>query len=230
MTPMRSSIPTISSVSWSGFMTGTNPGRHGIYGFTDVKRDSYAIYFPNYRHVQGATIWDALGAAGKRSIVLNIPNTYPAKDIQGVLVSGFVAVNIERAVTPASVLPLLKSQGYKIDVDYVNANERPDAFFKDLFETLAGRRRTLAYFLREEDWDCFIGVITETDRLHHYFWNQYVDLAAPLHGRFLDFYRRLDDDFIDYPYFANHGLLACAGLAARSGDYVYRSSYLNERR
>jgi MoaA/NifB/PqqE/SkfB family radical SAM enzyme len=30
----------------------------------------------------------------------------------------------------------------------------------------------------------------------------------------------LDDDFIDYPYFANHGLLACAGLAARSGAQV----------
>jgi hypothetical protein len=30
----------------------------------------------------------------------------------------------------------------------------------------------------------------------------------------------LDDDFIDYPYFANHGLLACAGLAARSGAEV----------
>ncbi|HEY2385592.1 MAG TPA: alkaline phosphatase family protein [Candidatus Binatia bacterium] len=189
---MASSIPTISSVSWSGFMTGTNPGRHGIYGFTDVKRDSYAVYFPNYRHVQGATIWDVLGAAGKRSIVLNIPNTYPAKDIQGVLVSGFVAVNIERAVTPASVLPLLKSHGYKIDVDYVNANERPDAFFKDLVETLAARRRTLAHFLREEDWDCFIGVITETDRLHHYFWSAYADPASPLHQRFLDFYAEVD--------------------------------------
>src|SRR5512147_2727544 len=30
----------------------------------------------------------------------------------------------------------------------------------------------------------------------------------------------LDDDFIDYPYFANHGLLACAALAARSGAAV----------
>ena len=30
----------------------------------------------------------------------------------------------------------------------------------------------------------------------------------------------LDEDFIDYPYFANHGLLACAGLAARSGARV----------
>ena len=30
----------------------------------------------------------------------------------------------------------------------------------------------------------------------------------------------LDEDFIDYPYFANHGLLACAGLAAKSGARV----------
>src|SRR6185436_10269179 len=30
----------------------------------------------------------------------------------------------------------------------------------------------------------------------------------------------LDEDFIDYPYFANHGLLACAGLAARAGAQV----------
>ena len=30
----------------------------------------------------------------------------------------------------------------------------------------------------------------------------------------------LDEDFIDYPYFANHGLLACAGLAARCGAQV----------
>ena len=30
----------------------------------------------------------------------------------------------------------------------------------------------------------------------------------------------LDEDFIDYPYFANHGLLACAGLAARRGAQV----------
>ncbi|MBI3769327.1 MAG: alkaline phosphatase family protein [Deltaproteobacteria bacterium] len=192
LTRMTSSIPTISSVSWSSFMTGTNPGRHGIYGFTDVKRDSYALYFPNYRHVQGATIWDVLGSFGRRSIVLNIPNTYPAKDINGVLVSGFVAVNIERAVTPASVLPLLKSQGYKIDVDYVNANDRVDAFFRDLHDTLAARRRTLAHFLREENWDCFIGVITETDRLHHYFWSAYADPAAPLHQRFLDFYAAVD--------------------------------------
>jgi len=191
--PMRSSIPTISSVSWTGFMTGKNPGKHGIYGFTDVKPGTLTMFFPNFGNVQGETLWDVMGRAGKRAIVMNIPNTYPARALNGLLVSGFVAVNLERAVYPATLLPRLKDDGYKIDVDYLNADQRPDAFFADLGETLEARRRVYLRLLRDEPWDLFVGVITECDRLHHYFWDQYVDPAAPHHGRFLDFYRRLDD-------------------------------------
>jgi predicted AlkP superfamily phosphohydrolase/phosphomutase len=191
--PMRSSIPTISSVSWTGFMTGKNPGKHGIYGFTDVKPGTLTMFFPNFGNVQGETLWDVAGRAGKRAIVMNIPNTYPARALNGLLVSGFVAVNLERAVYPATLLPRLKDDGYKIDVDYLNADQRPDAFFADLGETLEARRRVYLRLLRDEPWDLFVGVITECDRLHHYFWDQYVDPAAPHHGRFLDFYRRLDD-------------------------------------
>ena len=191
--PMRSSIPTISSVSWTGFMTGQNPGKHGIYGFTDVKPGTLTTFFPNFGNVKSETLWDVAGRAGKRAIVLNVPNTYPARALNGLLVSGFVAVNLERAVYPPELLPRLREDGYKIDVDYLNADQRPEAFFADLAATLDARRRVYLRLLADEPWDLFIGVITECDRLHHYFWSQYVDPAAPHHARFLDFYRRLDD-------------------------------------
>jgi predicted AlkP superfamily phosphohydrolase/phosphomutase len=125
--------------------------------------------------------------------VLNIPGTYPARALNGMLVSGFVAVNLERAVTPPELLPRLQAEGYRIDVDYLNADKRPEAFFADLVATLESRRRVYLRLLREEAWDLFVGVITECDRLHHYFWSHYVDPGAALHGQFLDFYRRLDD-------------------------------------
>jgi len=193
LAPMRSSIPVISSVSWTNFMTGRNPGKHGVYGFTDVKPGTMSMYFPNFGSVRGDTLWDVLGRAGKRSIVLNVPNTYPARPLEGILVSGFVAINLDRAVHPASLVPRLKEDGYRIDVDYLNADQRPDAFFADLDATLDARRRVYLRLVREEPWDLFLAVVTECDRLHHYFWSQYADPAAPLHGRFLDFYRRLDD-------------------------------------
>src|SRR5262249_25996005 len=105
MAPMRSSIPTISSVSWSGFMTGKNPGKHGVYGFTDMKPGTLTLFFPNFGSVRGDTLWDVAGRAGKRVIVLNIPGTYPARPVKGSLVSGFVAANLERAVYPPPRLP-----------------------------------------------------------------------------------------------------------------------------
>jgi predicted AlkP superfamily phosphohydrolase/phosphomutase len=173
-------------------MTGVNPGKHGIYGFTDVRPDSYATTFPNFGNVRAPTLWDALGVAGRPSVVLNVPGTYPARDITGVLVSGFVAVSLERAVRPTGALAILRAHDYRIDVDYVNADRRPDAFFADLFATLAARRRVLRHYLEAGDWDCFIGVITETDRLHHYFWHAWTDPRHPLHQRFLDFYAEVD--------------------------------------
>jgi predicted AlkP superfamily phosphohydrolase/phosphomutase len=151
------------------------------------------MYFPNFASVRADTIWDVAGRAGKRSVVLNIPNTYPARPLEGLLVSGFVAVDLARATYPAELLPLLEAEGYRIDVDYVNADQRPEAFFEDLGVCLAARRRVYRRLLREEAWDLFVAVVTECDRLHHYFWSQWVDPAAPLHGRFVDFYRRLDD-------------------------------------
>jgi len=193
LAPMRSSIPVISSVSWTGFMTGKNPGKHGVYGFTDVKPGTMTMFFPNFGNVQADTVWDVAGRAGRRCVVMNVPNTYPARALNGCLVSGFVAVNLERAVYPATLLPRLKAGGYRIDVDYLNADQRPEAFFADLVATLDARRRVYLELLRDEAWDLFIGVVTECDRLHHYFWSHYTDAGAPLHGRFLDFYRRLDD-------------------------------------
>lgn len=188
---MTSTLPTVSNVSWTSFMTGVNPGRHGIFGFTDVKPESYGMTFPTYAQVRAPTIWDALGTEGRRAIVLNVPGTYPAKDIDGVLVSGFVAVSLERAVRPAGALTVLRAHGYRIDVDYVNADQRPDAFFADLFSTLEARRRVFRHYLADE-WACFLGVVTETDRLHHYFWHVWEDRTHPLHQRFLDFYAAVD--------------------------------------
>jgi len=171
----------------------TAEGKLDSLHFIQGGRDGVELHGPLGSRIRGDTLWDVAGRAGKRCLVFNIPNTYPARPLEGMLVSGFVAVNLERAVYPASLLPALKADGYKIDVDYVNADQKPDAFFADTHAVLDARRRVYLDLIENEAWDLFIGVITECDRLHHYFWSGYADPASALHAKFLDVYRRLDD-------------------------------------
>ena len=188
---MKASLPEISAVSWTDFMTGTNSGSHGVFGFTDFKPNSYSIRFPNFQDVRVPTFWDRLGEREKRCIILNQPSTYPARKVNGVLVSGFVAIDFEKAVWPASHLAPLKKMGYQVDIDTLKSRQDAEFFWKDLQRTLDGRSKALDYFWAE-DWDYFELVITGTDRLHHFHWSAGQDPKHAFHGRFLDFYRQVD--------------------------------------
>jgi predicted AlkP superfamily phosphohydrolase/phosphomutase len=188
---MKASLPEISAVSWTDFMTGTDSGRHGIFGFTDLKPGSYALRFPNFLDVKRETLWDVLGKTGKRSIILNQPSTYPARALNGVLVSGFVALDLAKAVYPLSQKAALDRMGYRIDIDTMKSRQDHDFLWSELEKTMDGRERALDYFWKD-DWDYFEFVITGTDRLHHFLWNAYADEKHRDHARFLDYYRRVD--------------------------------------
>ncbi|MFA9453712.1 MAG: alkaline phosphatase family protein [Candidatus Aminicenantaceae bacterium] len=188
---MKASLPEISSVSWTDFMTGTNSGTHGIFGFTDLKPGSYDLRFPNFNDVKAETLWDRLGKVKKTSIIVNQPSTYPARRIEGTLISGFVAIEMSKAVYPLSLRPRLEEIRYEIDIDTFRAREDHGLLWKELDKTLTGREKAWE-MLWEEDWDYFEFVITGTDRLQHFLWEAYADPGHPDHQRFLDYYHRID--------------------------------------
>ena len=185
-------IPEISSVSWSSFMTGTQPGEHGVFGFMDFQPGTYKMYFPNFTHLKASTIWDDLKAEEKRTVVINMPATYPARPINGALISGFVAIDINKAVYPVSLIPHLKDLDYRIDVDTMKAREDYDFLFQDLYATLEGRKRAADFLWDDTDWDLFIIVITGTDRLMHFLWEAYGDETHAYHDAFIDYYKAVD--------------------------------------
>jgi len=188
---MKASLPEISSVSWTNFMTGTNPGSHGIFGFTDFKKDSYQLRFPNFLDLKTETFWDRLEKQEKKCIIINQPSTYPARKINGILISGFVAIELAKAVYPLKIKPALERMGYMIDIDTLKSREDSEFLWQELAKTLDARQKALDFFL-EEDWDYFEFVITGTDRLQHFLWNAYEDEHHAYHQNFLGYYHQLD--------------------------------------
>jgi len=189
---MTTSLPEVSSVAWTSFMTGVNPGRHGIYGFMDLRPGTYDMFFPDFKCVKAETLWGVLGRSGRRSIVINVPSTYPAGELNGILISGFVAIDLKKATYPQSYVPLLEQMKYRLDVDANKARESMDLFAEDLRETLRRREEALLHFIEKEEWDLFIATIAETDRLHHFLWAASDNPAHPYHGFFLEIYRWID--------------------------------------
>jgi predicted AlkP superfamily phosphohydrolase/phosphomutase len=173
-------------------MTGANPAEHGIFGFTDVDPATLRLRFPAFSDLALPTFWDRLGESGLRCAIINQPATYPARPAPGVLVSGFVAPDLERSCWPQEHLPWLKETGYRVDVDTAHAQDRPEQFLDELQALLALRRRAIWHFWEQEDWDYFQVVLTGTDRLHHFLWKAVESSDHPLHERAVGFYQAVD--------------------------------------
>lgn len=185
---MNSSIPEVSSVSWSSIITGKNPGEHGIFGFTELLDKTYTLSFPHFGKLKAPPFWQRPG----EYVIINVPSTYPASPLNGFLVSGFISPDLERAVYPPSYVRILKDYGYKIDVDTKKARKSRDLLFKELNESLESRMKICRYLWGKFNWDVFMIVFTGTDRLEHFLWDAYVDETHECHTRFLEFFTKID--------------------------------------
>ncbi|MEW6381269.1 MAG: alkaline phosphatase family protein [bacterium] len=189
---MRSVIPTISSVAWSSFMTGKNPAKHNIYGFIDRKPNPFEPFIPTAINMQAPTLWQILSQAKKRVTVINVPVTYPPKPVNGILIGCFLATRLDKAAYPASIVPKLKELDYRIDVDAWLARKDRKKFLEELHVALERRVATARYFLEQEEWDFFQVHIMETDRINHFFWDDWEKEDPQFGPEFTRYYQKID--------------------------------------
>ena len=187
---METAHPCVSSVAWTSFMTGQNPGVHGIFGFTDVSADRIALKLPSFDDIRCPVVWNVI--PGRAAVVVNLPFTYPARPLNGMLISGFVAPIFERSVYPSSLIPWLRARNYRTDVDALRGRHDRRSFIDDLFQTLDIHASVMLELMEGQKWDLFIGVLTATDRLHHFFFDACEDQTHPLHDMVIDFYGKID--------------------------------------
>ena len=170
---MDSVHPTVSSVAWTSFVTGKQPGKHGIYGFVERERGSYDITLPLSNSVSGKNIWQVLSDAGKRVFGMNVPVTYPPRPVNGIVIGGFLCPSVDKVATPSEVGAYLKSIGYRIDSDPMLARQSKNRMLPDVHETLDRRMTAMFHFLAQEEWDYFHTHVMTTDRLHHFLLGEY---------------------------------------------------------
>ena len=87
---LHSTIPPITPAAWTTFLTGKQPGSHGIIDFErfDVHANRLALNSTRcLDHVRN--IWQILSDKGYKVGSINVPMTYPPVPVNGFMISGF---------------------------------------------------------------------------------------------------------------------------------------------
>lgn len=184
---LLSTIPPYTAPAWASFMTGINPGKHGVISFfrnsIEYNNIDPSIQMPvNSNDIEGITLWDILGAFNKKIGIINVPLTFPAKNINGFMISGMdTPLKSDKYYYPPSLSPGLDN--YIIDIlSGVEGPKVTDEGFMDRYEIFRQSKKmmeiradTVLELMEGEKWDFFMVVFTSTDRILHYFWEYFED-------------------------------------------------------
>ena len=96
---LESVFPAITAPAWASFMTGTNPGKHGIFNFFKNLRDLNNRQIISYDSIKAPTLMSAANKSGKKVVSLNMPVTYPPPPIDGSVISGMFTPSLAAQFT-----------------------------------------------------------------------------------------------------------------------------------
>jgi len=180
--PMKSCIPAITIPAWIVMATGKTPGELGLYGFRHRKKGTYNdIWIAHSLMIKEKAVWDYIGEAGKKSILIGIPPSYPPKSINGYLVSCFITPDTSVNYTyPKSLKKEIENLVGEYIFDVIFRKDNRDEVKELIWKMTKKRFEIIRYLIQKKEWDYFQFVEIGLDRVHHAFW-KYFDENHHLH-------------------------------------------------
>lgn len=184
----QSVLPPATLPNWATFLTGVDPGVHGVFDFTT--RHGYGVRFTAGRIREAPTFFRALDRAGLKTACLFFPGTYPPEPLEhGVFASGWdapVAFSADASfIWPRSLHgELVQRFGAQTfdDVDEFHADAPGfhDALGDALVRRIERRAALAQHLLAKQPWDAFGVYFGETDTASHHLWSLW-DERSPRH-------------------------------------------------
>jgi predicted AlkP superfamily phosphohydrolase/phosphomutase len=193
--PLRSTVPAMSFPAWSTFLTGRDPGQHGLFDFTQKLPGAYRIRFTNATDRAGATLFGRVSRAEGRVLALGVPATFPPEPVDGLLVAGFDApVSTGSGARSASDPALFRRIAERVgpwmepDLDERAAEEGWHERAVERLLARVGRKKRFALeALRQlraaaggARPELMCVVFSESDTVAHHFWRDH-DPRSPRH-------------------------------------------------
>jgi predicted AlkP superfamily phosphohydrolase/phosphomutase len=177
---LESAIPPLTPPAWTSFMTGKNPGKHGIFYFLEPQPGSYAMRYANGGSRRCRTFFGLLSDAGFSVGSVNIPFTYPPEPLNGFQISGFDAPSEKSAfIHPPALREEVEKVVGKLRFDithlgFMSTDKRRAQVLADMEKVDEQWTKLGLYLLEKHPADLMMFTFMSIDTVQHHFW-QYMD-------------------------------------------------------
>jgi len=166
---LQSVVPPLTGPAWISFMTGVNPGKHGVYDFMTPGLGE--IHLINYGSIKIPTLWDILSKQDRKLVILSHPVTYPAPRINGYLIGGILSGTDGISYPPDLIDEVESHLGEKYRTSMsIGPQLGREAIYMKEFAKWHGLLEKTALYLLEKEWDLFMTVFNITDGISHFLW------------------------------------------------------------
>ncbi len=165
--PLESQVPPWTASAWPSLYTGTNPGKHGVFGFLTYSGYDWDVV--NATHVRERALWELLDAEGKSSVVVNVPVTHPPREFDGALIPGYVAPD-NPTCHPDGILDDVREEigEYRVYPRHTGTGETStDEKIGEYRETIRMRGEAFRYLTERFDPDFGFVEFQNTDTVFH---------------------------------------------------------------
>jgi predicted AlkP superfamily phosphohydrolase/phosphomutase len=171
---LESTIPPATPPAWSSFMTGKNPGKHGVFNFYVQPQGSYESELVSGAFVRTRKFWEDLQEQGRFVVLMDIPLTFPPPSrMNGVMISGMPVPSEEAVFTypPELHTEIIREFGdYPLEhrvLRWFRGGGNPVESLRLLYDHQRRRKEVASYLVRKQPWDLFMVVFRGTDLVQH---------------------------------------------------------------
>jgi predicted AlkP superfamily phosphohydrolase/phosphomutase len=170
---LQSTIPPITGAAWSTFQTGVNPGKHGVFDWLTRQAKSYQLVPISSRSIRRQVLWEYLSAQGLRVGVIGVPVSYPARAINGFMLTDLLTPEGEDYAFPPGLRSEIEARvgRYPVMPDHWRGRHAAARWLRNLKASLAQRMKIARYLLEHWPWDFLMVHIMETDSVQHQMWH-----------------------------------------------------------
>lgn len=173
---MQSTNPAHSAPAWTTFVTGVDPTQHGCFDFLTVDKNIDDLKLIDSTQIPQETIYETMVRHGRTPILINLPNTYPAKLKDNITITSLMTRG-DAFIYPQNLIEKYPElEKYRLSPNpKLRMKDDFDPYVKDLCEIEKDRIAAAKKIFTSEKWDFFFYLSSGTDWVSHVVYDKAIE-------------------------------------------------------